>query len=118
MDHRGTHLLVDLYGCKREPRSNGALLEGIARALGFEILKRCDHRFGEGGGETAVRLLSTSHISAHTWPEKKYVAFDLFSCRRLSKKEMEIVIRTLKKVYGCRRHTATEVRRGTGGPRR
>lgn len=31
-------------------------------------------------GITAVCLLSESHLSIHTWPEKKYAAIDIFTC--------------------------------------
>jgi len=31
-------------------------------------------------GITAVCLLSESHISIHTWPEKSYAAVDVFTC--------------------------------------
>jgi len=31
-------------------------------------------------GITAVCLLSESHISIHTWPEKGYAAVDIFTC--------------------------------------
>jgi len=31
-------------------------------------------------GITAVCLLSESHLSIHTWPEKNYAAVDVFTC--------------------------------------
>lgn len=31
-------------------------------------------------GITAICLLSESHMSIHTWPEKKYAAVDVFTC--------------------------------------
>lgn len=31
-------------------------------------------------GITAVCLLSESHLSIHTWPEKHYAAIDIFTC--------------------------------------
>lgn len=31
-------------------------------------------------GVTAICLLSESHISIHTWPERKYAAVDIFTC--------------------------------------
>ena len=35
------------------------------------------HNF-EGGGYTAVVCLTESHLSVHTWPENRYVTFDIF----------------------------------------
>jgi S-adenosylmethionine decarboxylase len=31
-------------------------------------------------GVTAICLLSESHISIHTWPEKREAAVDVFTC--------------------------------------
>jgi len=47
--------------------SNATLLEEIA----IEFTPQ---------GITAVCLLSESHMSIHTWPEKKYAAVDVFTC--------------------------------------
>ncbi|HYF68707.1 MAG TPA: S-adenosylmethionine decarboxylase [Ohtaekwangia sp.] len=35
------------------------------------------HEF-ENGGYTAVICLTESHLSIHTWPEIKYLTFDIF----------------------------------------
>ena len=35
---------------------------------------------GSGGGITGYALLAESHISLHTWPERDYVAIDVFMC--------------------------------------
>jgi len=32
-------------------------------------------------GYTFLFLLSESHLSVHTFPEKKYISFDLYTCR-------------------------------------
>ena len=33
------------------------------------------------GGVTGVAILSTSHVSIHTWPLHQRVSFDLYSCQ-------------------------------------
>jgi len=38
------------------------------------------HHFGRGRGVTGVALLAESHISIHTWPERRYAALDIFMC--------------------------------------
>ena len=50
-----------------------------ALAARMEILHVHFHKFAPHG-VTGVVLLSTSHISVHTWPEYGYAAFDVFSC--------------------------------------
>lgn len=48
-------------------------------ACGAHLLQFRWHRFN-GGGLTAFAMLAESHISAHTWPEYGFVAFDIFTC--------------------------------------
>ena len=43
------------------------------------VLKYIDHSF-HPYGYSAVILLSESHFSIHTWPEKNLAQVDLFSC--------------------------------------
>jgi S-adenosylmethionine decarboxylase len=38
-------------------------------------------RFPEPGGVTGFLLLSESHIACHTFPERRFAAFDLYCCR-------------------------------------
>lgn len=80
---KGRHLLIDAYDCDPllldDPTHLGKLLTGIAQSLGMEILATNFHRF-EPQGVTGLLLLSTSHISIHTWPELSFAAFDLFTC--------------------------------------
>ena len=38
------------------------------------------HRFGKDQGISGVAILAESHISVHTWPERRYIAFDIFMC--------------------------------------
>jgi hypothetical protein len=37
----------------------------------------------------------------HTWPENRYVAFDLFSCRDLTKGQVDKVVSYMKKATGA-----------------
>jgi len=38
------------------------------------------HNFSKNNEITCVVALSESHISIHTWPEKKYISLDIFVC--------------------------------------
>ena len=48
--------------------------------VNYEILGEVEHVF-QPQGYTLLFLLSESHLSVHTFPEKKYISFDLFTCR-------------------------------------
>ena len=39
------------------------------------------HQFPEPGGLTGVVVLSESHLTCHTFPERGYAAFNLYCCR-------------------------------------
>ncbi|MBS4099574.1 MAG: adenosylmethionine decarboxylase [Sulfuricella sp.] len=54
-------------------------LELVAEA-GLVAVGECFHQFGEGGGVTGVVVLAESHLSVHTWPEKRFVTLDVFVC--------------------------------------
>ena len=74
------HVLIDFYGVQY---LNSArledLLRGAAKAGNANVLSFHAHPF-EGGGHTAVVLLSESHITVHTWPEQRFAAFDVYMC--------------------------------------
>lgn len=80
----GRHLLVDFYGVAADRLSDGNVLERClieaARLAGLTPLgPPMIHSF-QGGGQTAFLLLSESHIAVHTYPERGFVAIDIFSC--------------------------------------
>src|SRR5689334_15808072 len=81
----GSHLLADLY------RVNSSLLTDEQELMkmffdalvcaNFNIIKQFSYKFwGGGAGVTGMFLLSESHAAFHTYPEKNYMAVDIFSC--------------------------------------
>lgn len=80
---RGSHYILDFFGCSPEQLDSMDFwkteLPKSAKAAEMEILHENFHQFLPHG-ITGFLLLSTSHISFHTWPEYGYVACDVFSC--------------------------------------
>lgn len=80
--YAGDHLIIDLFGAKylddRE-KMELALIEAV-EASGATLLHIHLHKFGDGGGVSGAAILSESHITVHTWPERGYAAFDAFMC--------------------------------------
>ncbi|OGG93942.1 S-adenosylmethionine decarboxylase proenzyme [Candidatus Kaiserbacteria bacterium RIFOXYD1_FULL_47_14] len=80
---KGLHILIDLSGCDPHQINSKKFwndtLIGAAQAASMEILHTHFHEF-KPQGITGFLLLSTSHISIHSWPEYNYVACDVFSC--------------------------------------
>lgn len=77
----GVHLIIDLWDAKNlnNPDIIESSLRAAAVACDTTLLNLYVHQF-EPAGITGVALLAESHISVHTWPERKYAAFDLFTC--------------------------------------
>ena len=85
----GKHYLLNLYGCEFALLDNAEflidLLENAASASGATVIQTIFKRF-EPQGVTVLTLLSESHISIHTWPEKGEAAVDIFTCGECSPK--------------------------------
>ncbi len=79
----GKHYLLDLWGCSPELLNDRPFLERVVReavaATGATLISLHGHEFSPYG-ITIVALLKESHLSVHTWPEKGYVAVDVFTC--------------------------------------
>lgn len=78
----GTHLIVELWDAKNLDNleiADRAMREAAA-AAGATVLHIHLHHFQPNGGLTGVAVLAESHISIHTWPERRYAALDIFMC--------------------------------------
>lgn len=81
----GKHMIIDLKEIKNHALIHDLdkikiLLDTICEKYDFSILNKSEHKF-EPEGITILYLLSESHLSVHTFPEKQYVAIDLYTCR-------------------------------------
>ncbi len=78
-----SHWLVDCYGCDRDRLDPADQLEQLliraADRGNLSVLRSQRHQFHPQGA-TVLLLLSESHLSLHTWPERGYAALDLFTC--------------------------------------
>lgn len=79
----GKHYLLNLYGCSfvllDDQEYLIKLLEEAANISGATVVNTIFKKF-DPQGVTVLTLLSESHISIHTWPEKGEAAVDLFTC--------------------------------------
>jgi len=79
----GKHYLLNLYGCPFDKLNDYKflidLLEDAASVSRATVVQTIYKKF-EPQGVTVLTLLSESHISIHTWPEKGEAAVDIFTC--------------------------------------
>lgn len=56
------------------------LISDLLKKYNLSELWNYYHTFSNENEITCVVALSESHISIHTWPEKKYISLDIFVC--------------------------------------
>jgi S-adenosylmethionine decarboxylase proenzyme len=82
----GKHLICDFKKIENTSLLNNKLdlkllCRDVCIANNYTILGEIDHDF-EPQGCSFIFLLSESHLSVHTFPEKNYISFDLYTCRQ------------------------------------
>ena len=83
--YSGKHMICDIKFIKNKELLND--LEKIEKTMiqicdnfSFQILGNIHHQFTPEGC-SIILLLSESHMTIHTFPEKNYIAFDIYTCR-------------------------------------
>ena len=80
--YAGKHVILDLWNVKFD--NNMVTLKRIIKdaivVSKATLLHMHLHKFGKEQGISGVAVLAESHISVHTWPERNYIAFDIFMC--------------------------------------
>jgi S-adenosylmethionine decarboxylase proenzyme len=81
----GKHLIADIRNIKNFDLLTNInkfkqIFDDICKENDFIILKKIEYLF-EPNSFSVIYLLSESHISVHTFPEKKYCSIDLYCCR-------------------------------------
>ena len=79
--HAGVHYMAEFWGAEvvTDPERLEALLHEAAGAARSTVVRQAMHAFTPQG-LTGFVLLAESHLSFHTWPERDYVAVDIFTC--------------------------------------
>lgn len=84
--YSGIHMICDIKEIQNIDILNDIeklkiILDNICNKYDFHILNKTEYQF-QPQGSTIIYMLSESHISIHTFPEKNYMAFDIYTCRR------------------------------------
>jgi len=85
LETSGKHMICDIREIKntallQNPEKIREVLTQLCEKQQYSILGKLEHVF-EPEGCTMIFLLSESHLSVHTFPERNYIAFDLYTCR-------------------------------------
>lgn len=112
--NKSSHLVVELNKCNKKKLDNEEYLQKImteaVELAKFNPVGALFHKF-EPQGVTGIVVLSESHLSIHTWPEKKYAALDLFTC---GEKSPEVALHYIEAELECKKYEAVMLERQNG----
>ena len=112
----GTHFLLDVAGAPFATLDDPILVETLlvdaVRAMGAKVLGIHIHRLSPQG-VSGVVVISESHLTIHTWPERGEAAVDLFTCGEVARARM--AVDALASALGAR-HAKVEERVRGGAP--
>jgi len=110
-EYLGRHLICDIWGGKmiEDSRELEEVLRLAAKKAKSTDLEFISHKFSPQG-ITGVLILAESHITFHSWPEKKYLALDIFTCGK--KTDPEAALSFLKEVLKPEKIKIRRIKRG------
>lgn len=136
-DSAGLHVIIDAYVAdsavfKQEKLE--ALFSDLLSALDMkpldkamfyevpvdpEILERVKRtgNFEDEGGTSALQVISTSHLSIHTWPLQKFLSLDAFSCKTFDAGLAVSLIRDHLGIVSCKTGIIDRFKPSTGEDR-
>ena len=105
------HLVADFWGCRLPASEEGWLrvIREAVEAMGATLLGVDVHLFDPQGG-TAIAMLAESHLAVHTWPERDYVAIDVFTCGSTVRPDVGIAV--LRAELAPQRERLLQIARG------
>ena len=82
----GCEWIVDAHGCDPSALASletmKALFDQLIADLQLrQVAEPVWHQFPDAGGITGVVVLSESHLTCHTFPERGFAAMNLYCCR-------------------------------------
>lgn len=109
----GVHYLLGFFGCdgkqiNSEKFWKKTVVDSV-KGTKIKILHKYFYNFNPYG-ITGFLLLSSSHMSIHTWPEYDYAACDVFSCS--TDGETKKIIKYLEKNIAHKRIKTKKINRG------
>lgn len=118
----GPHLMLDGYGCEKSKLTDIEevynLLDKLPNIINMtKIMPPYVFQYKgvkpEDWGLSGFVLIAESHISIHTFPEKNYLSFDIFSCKPF---EHDKAIAYLISKFGIKKKEINVIDRGINFP--
>ncbi len=112
----GKHLICDIKNIKNHKLLNSLeelkeMFDYICKTYDYNILNKSEYIFTPQG-ITIIYMLSESHISIHTFPEKNYADMDIYTCREYPNNDVYIEIQEyLRKMFDSSEESFTIIER-------
>jgi S-adenosylmethionine decarboxylase len=120
----GPHLVLDAYECDARKLDDMNFLYGLLDTLpgmiGMTkimppyILYYDGKDKPEDRGFSGVVIIAESHISLHTYPEKRFLTFDIYSCKKF---DIERTVEYIVKAFGIGSFNKRVMNRGREFPK-
>jgi len=120
----GKHLTIDAYECDFEKLASMEAIFDILNKLPEKIkmkklappfvIKCPKNNKKDCGGISGFVIIAQSHISIHTFPKKKFLTMDVYSCGELDEKK---VVNYIKRFFKCRKLEKHFILRGLNFPK-
>lgn len=85
----------------------------MKKLLGPYVIRVKENHTKDPGGYTGFVVIQESHISVHTFPKRRFVSIDVYSCNDFDYKE---AIRYTKEFFRLPRHEINVIIRGKKYP--
>jgi S-adenosylmethionine decarboxylase len=120
----GVHLTLDGYEGSPEKLANRDIIEGCLKDLpkklgmhiifGPEVLECKALNPKDSGGFSGFVMIAESHISCHTFPKRKFVSIDVYTCK--DEIDKQFVTDYFKKAFDLGDIETNYIKRGTRYP--
>jgi S-adenosylmethionine decarboxylase proenzyme len=96
-----SHLILDIEDIENDALIHSvdglrSLMDQICKDNHYTVLHKYHYQFLPYG-ITIVYVLSESHFSIHTYPENKFIAIDLYTCRTAQEEIYKTIEKSLEK---------------------
>jgi len=120
----GEHLTIDGYNGNPEKLNDKALvlrsLAELPKLVGMKLLSEPQVYFAPGneekdpGGWSGFVVIAESHVSLHTFPKKKFVSIDVYTCK--NGMDQNFIVDYYKKLFDLEETEVNFILRGTRYP--
>lgn len=118
----GKHLIADCYDIMSQSQLDDLdyiyrLLADLPPMIGMEIMQgpfvwKC--QVAHNLGITGAVIITTSHLTCHTWPDRNYLSFDCYSCNSF---DHDFIIAELQRRFSPKKIVSSVIDRELPSPR-